>query len=90
MSYFVYCDIITSYKGGGVKTQEQNKEQNNVAKKEHNRITLLGFFYTLCIISIISLVCLVYVLHLRNQKTEDRLNKLENSIQTIQTTQSNQ
>ena len=53
---------------------------NNKEVKRTNKITLLGFFYTLCVISIISLVCLVYVLHLRNKATEDRLTKLENSI----------
>ena len=57
---------------------------NNKEVKRTNKITLLGFFYILCVISIISLVCLVYVLHLRNKATEDRLTKLENSINTIQ------
>ena len=57
---------------------------NNKEVKRTNKITLLGFFYTLCVISIISLGCLVYVLHLRNKATEDRLTKLENSINTIQ------
>ena len=56
------------------------EEQNQKQKKEHKRITLLGFFYTLCVICIISLVCLVYVLHLRNTETENRLNELENSV----------
>ena len=57
---------------------------NNKEVKRTNKITLLGFFYTLCVISIISLVCLVYVLHLRNKATEERINKLETSINAIQ------
>ena len=45
-------------------------EEPNNNETRKNKITLLGFFYTLCVISIISLVCLVYVLHLRNKATE--------------------
>lgn len=60
------------------------EEQNQKTKKEHRRISLLGFFYSLCVISIVSLVCLVYVLHLRNTETENRLNELENSVRTLQ------
>ena len=59
-------------------------EEPNNNETRKNKITLLGFFYTLCVISIISLVCLVYVLHLRNKATEERITKLENSINTIQ------
>ena len=62
--------------------------QNNEQKQTHTRISLLSFFYTLCIISVISLVCLVYVLHLRNQETEERLTNLENSVQTMYNNQS--
>ena len=65
------------------------EEQNKESKQEHTRISLLAFFYTLCIISIISLVCLVYVLHLRNKDTEERLTNLEKSIQTIQSSGNN-
>ena len=59
-------------------------EEPNNNETRKNKITLLGFFYTLCVISIISLVCLVYVLHLRNKATEERINKLETSINAIQ------
>ena len=59
-------------------------EEPNNNETRKNKITLLGFFYTLCIISIISLVCLVYVFHLRNKATEERINKLETSINAIQ------
>ena len=65
---------------------EEQKQENTKVKKEHTRISLLAFFYTLCVISIISLVCLVYVLHLRNKDTEERLTNLEKSVQTIQST----
>ena len=60
------------------------EKQNQKPKKEHKRITLLGFFYSLCVICILSLVCLAYVLHLRNTETENRLNELENSVKTLQ------
>ena len=60
------------------------EEQNQKPKKEPKRITLLGFFYSLCVICILSLVCLAYVLHLRNTETENRLNELENSVKTLQ------
>jgi len=56
-------------------------EEPNNNETRKNKITLLGFFYTLCVISIISLVC---VLHLRNKATEERINKLETSINAIQ------
>lgn len=59
-------------------------EEPNKNETRKNKITLLGFFYTLCVISIISLICLVYVLHLRNKATEERINKLETSINAIQ------
>lgn len=65
------------------------EEQKQQPKSEHTRISLLAFFYTLCVISIISLVCLVYVLHLRNKDTEKRLTNLEKSVQTIQSTENN-
>lgn len=65
------------------------EEQNNNQKTNSNRISLLTFFYTLCVISIISLVCLVYVLHLRNKATDERLTNLENSLQTIQASSEN-
>ena len=60
------------------------EEQKKVTNQDHPRITLLTFFYGLCVISIISLICLAYVLHLRNTETENRLNELENSVKTLQ------
>lgn len=55
-------------------------------KKSYPRISLLAFFYTLCVVTIISLVCLIYALHLKNEKTEERLTKIESSIQSLENT----
>lgn len=63
------------------------EEQKKITKQDHPRITLLTFFYGLCVISIISLVCLAYVLHLRNKNTNARIDELENTIQVIQSTE---
>lgn len=60
------------------------EEQKKVTKQDHPRITLLGFFYGLCVITIISLICLAYVLHLRNKDTNARIDELEKTIQVIQ------
>ena len=65
------------------------EEQKKGTKQEHTRITLLAFFYGLCVISIISLVCLAYTLHIRNKNTNARIDSLENTIQVIQDTQKN-
>ena len=65
------------------------EEQKKVTNQDHPRITLLTFFYGLCVISIISLICLAYVLHLRNKDTNARLDKLENTVQVIQTENTN-
>lgn len=65
------------------------EEQKKSTKQEHPRITLLTFFYGLCVISIISLICLAYVLHLRNKDTNARIDELENTIQVIQNSENN-
>ena len=49
--------------------EEPKKENENIKSPEkHSRITLLSFFYFLCVISILSLVCLIYSLHLKDAK----------------------
>ena len=63
------------------------EEQKKGTEKEHTRITLISFFYGLCVISIISLVCLAYTLHIRNKNTNARIDNLENTIQVIQNSQ---
>lgn len=65
------------------------EEQKNSIKQEHPRITLLAFFYSLCVISIISFICLAYVLHLRTKDTNARIDELENTIQVIQNSENN-
>ena len=53
--------------------EEPKKENENIKSPEkHTRITLLSFFYFLCVISILSLVCLIYSLHLKDAKNEKR------------------
>lgn len=65
------------------------EKQKKEIKNQHPRITLLSFFYGLCIIIVISIICLGYVLHLKYKDTDARINELENTIQVLQNSGNN-
>ena len=60
---------------------EEPKHEN---QEKHTRITLLSFFYALCIIAIISVVCIGYVVRQNTKKAEQRIEQIEKNIEALQ------